>query len=301
MNILVNGELTHHGVKGQKWGLRNALWYPIAAWEAHRRSAPQRKQLAEMNRAAKAERKAAKQRLKTEKLKAEIIKSKDTDKMMKNIDLFSDDEINSYVNRMNTENKLRNLTGGGGSGSGRSIDAVDVLRYIDKYSDGVKTFENAISRTNSIVNTVRNIKKNEDALREAEEKKALMKSFFNATGDLDIGTMMLNSGKLNSNEIGELSKWYENKTKMAAFEKAINNKQFVNSLFDGDGNIDLRAIDKHANSFNSKELDEIVKWGQNRSKIQDLINGVSNTSVEQAVKEADTEKTEEILSLLMDY
>lgn len=26
--------LEHHGIKGQRWGVRNAEWYPIAAWEA---------------------------------------------------------------------------------------------------------------------------------------------------------------------------------------------------------------------------------------------------------------------------
>ena len=29
--------LIHHGVKGQKHGVRNAEWYPISAWKAHLR------------------------------------------------------------------------------------------------------------------------------------------------------------------------------------------------------------------------------------------------------------------------
>lgn len=27
--------LAHHGIKGQKWGIRNADWYPISAWQNH--------------------------------------------------------------------------------------------------------------------------------------------------------------------------------------------------------------------------------------------------------------------------
>ena len=27
--------LQHHGIQGQKWGIRNAEWYPIADYKAH--------------------------------------------------------------------------------------------------------------------------------------------------------------------------------------------------------------------------------------------------------------------------
>ena len=30
-----NGELYHHGIKGQKKGIRNAVWYPIDAYKRH--------------------------------------------------------------------------------------------------------------------------------------------------------------------------------------------------------------------------------------------------------------------------
>lgn len=36
-----SNHLSHSGVKGQKWGVRNAEWYPIANWEAHMRNARQ--------------------------------------------------------------------------------------------------------------------------------------------------------------------------------------------------------------------------------------------------------------------
>lgn len=34
MYIYYNNELYHHGVQGQKWGVRNAEWYPIDKWKA---------------------------------------------------------------------------------------------------------------------------------------------------------------------------------------------------------------------------------------------------------------------------
>lgn len=36
MELVVNGlTLSHHGIKGQKWGVRNAEWYPISAYRKH--------------------------------------------------------------------------------------------------------------------------------------------------------------------------------------------------------------------------------------------------------------------------
>lgn len=37
MYYYYNGELYHHGVEGQKWGTRNAAWYPIDAYKKHLR------------------------------------------------------------------------------------------------------------------------------------------------------------------------------------------------------------------------------------------------------------------------
>lgn len=37
MELIVNGlTLSHHGIKGQKWGVRNAEWYPIAKYRANK-------------------------------------------------------------------------------------------------------------------------------------------------------------------------------------------------------------------------------------------------------------------------
>lgn len=35
--IVTDDSLYHHGIKGQKHGVRNAEWYPISAWKAHLR------------------------------------------------------------------------------------------------------------------------------------------------------------------------------------------------------------------------------------------------------------------------
>ena len=37
--IVTEKSLSHHGVKGQKWGERNAEWYPIDAYKKHLRNA----------------------------------------------------------------------------------------------------------------------------------------------------------------------------------------------------------------------------------------------------------------------
>lgn len=32
---MMEDALAHHGIKGQKWGIRNAEWYPISEWKKH--------------------------------------------------------------------------------------------------------------------------------------------------------------------------------------------------------------------------------------------------------------------------
>lgn len=42
-SIELSNELYHHGVKGQKHGIRNALWYPISAYRAYLRKKNRKK------------------------------------------------------------------------------------------------------------------------------------------------------------------------------------------------------------------------------------------------------------------
>lgn len=107
-------ELNHSGVPGQKWGVRNAEWYPISAWKAHLRkegrATVNKKTTGELSdrKRKKIAKKVAKQRtanlqkareakaraIESRKEKEDIIRTGDIERAIKRIDDFSNEELN---------------------------------------------------------------------------------------------------------------------------------------------------------------------------------------------------------------
>lgn len=122
--------LEHHGILGMRWGARNGPPYPLGSGDhsSSEKKAGWRKSLGggsedsakrKRSRALKKARKTRarnikrrtlekKQQQKIQKTKEEIIKSKDINAMLKNVDKFTNSEINDLLTRLDVESRLRN-------------------------------------------------------------------------------------------------------------------------------------------------------------------------------------------------
>ena len=111
--------LEHHGILGMHWGRRNGPPYPLDSdkstgkrlkqgFGARRKAKKlQKKRVKSLKKARKVREKNREIQQEQKKSKEEIIKSKDISAMAKNIDMFSNQEINDMLTRLDTEKRLQ--------------------------------------------------------------------------------------------------------------------------------------------------------------------------------------------------
>ena len=115
--------LEHHGIKGQKWGVRNGPPYPLSRGKSgsggrnvrYGGSAPskrkarklQKQRVKSLKKARKVREQNRQVKQEQQKSKEEILKTKDLSAMSKNSDMFTTQEINDMLNRISTESKLK--------------------------------------------------------------------------------------------------------------------------------------------------------------------------------------------------
>jgi len=111
--------LEHFGILGMSWGRKNGPPYPLGSdkstgkslrkgFRAKRKARKlQKKKVKSLKKARKVRAKNRETQQEIKKTKDEILKSKDISSMAKNIDMFSNQEINDMLTRLDTEKKLR--------------------------------------------------------------------------------------------------------------------------------------------------------------------------------------------------
>lgn len=99
--------LAHHGVLGMKWGIRKQKESSgKGRISKHKAKKLRKRRIKSLKRARKIRQQRRLEEQKQQKSKEDIIKSKDISSMLKNVDKFSNDEINNMLTRLDTENKL---------------------------------------------------------------------------------------------------------------------------------------------------------------------------------------------------
>lgn len=99
--------LIHHGIKGQKWGVRRT-----SEQLGHKVASPLQKRKNEFfkKRAEKKKQKAVKQEMTVEQKKEQVLKSRSAAELYKNADLFTTQELRSAYDRLQLERNIKNLS-----------------------------------------------------------------------------------------------------------------------------------------------------------------------------------------------
>lgn len=98
--------LEHHGILGMKWGIRKQREAGKGRISKHKARKLRKRRIKSLKKARQARMKKRIEEQQKQKTKDDIIKSKDIASMLKNVDKFSNQEINDMLTRLDTEGRL---------------------------------------------------------------------------------------------------------------------------------------------------------------------------------------------------
>lgn len=161
---LPDNELYHHGILGMRWGVRRYQNADGSLTAAGRK----RKGLVQTikdKRKAKKLRDAKKRKQEEKAYKESIIRSGDRRQIERNKHLFTDEELQRAVNRIDLNDKLK-VYSSGGSNSQTTQKGKD---YVASISDSLKLIATAADATSKTVNAVKAVS---GAMDEYNKKKS---------------------------------------------------------------------------------------------------------------------------------
>lgn len=208
-----NQELKHHGILGQKHGVRNGPPYPLSAGahSAAEKKAGWRQSLGSYMKAKKEKKRQAAVEA-HDAAKKDALESGDADRILKYRKEFTNQELNDALNRAKTVNSLRNETD-----SNR-------LRDIKKAMDTVKTIKDAVNLGIDSVETARKLKKTF-----TPEKKEKPNDF-----EKSLQSSLEQFGKMSVDELMKTDTMKKLKDTREAGEEYNKLKKAVNKVTDDD-------------------------------------------------------------------
>lgn len=215
-----NGVLCHHGIQGQKWGVRNAEWYPISAWRnSLKGSITKYKNKKKMSKVRAAKEEKAKEQAERNKLLDTATPSKLV-KLNKKYK-FTSDEIKRVQDRFANEKALKDLA----NNTARNR-VKEISDKIGPIVDAMKLFNTVASTTMAAKNNVDKIRKllNGESI-DLEDKKEKEDKKQNDSSDAD----KTEKNTATSTNGVEGSKW-ANKAAEAAASKVA--KEIIQPYFE---------------------------------------------------------------------
>ena len=151
---LPNNELYHHGILGQKWGVRRYQNKDGTLTNAGRKKKGLVQTIKDKRKAKKL-RDAKERKRKETEYKESIIRSGDKKLVNKNKHMLNDDELKRALDRIDMSNKLDSYSSGGSN----AATAKKGKDYMDNINSSLKLISNAADATSKTINAVTTVNK----------------------------------------------------------------------------------------------------------------------------------------------